>query len=94
MPLRGGGRGVSYPGPRGKRGAPRSLRKNLFDNFSILTANVNPFHVSMERPSRQNSRKYGMLEKKNFTEKSFFFKKKKKVSLFYGEKLLFYGRFE
>ena len=47
VPLRGGGgRGVSYPGPRGKRGAPRSLRKNLFDNFSILTANVNPFHVS------------------------------------------------
>ena len=42
----GGGRGVSYPGPRGKRGAPRSLRKNLFDIFSILTANVNPFHVS------------------------------------------------
>ena len=42
----GGGRGVSYPGPSGKRGAPRSLRKNLFDNFSILTANVNPFHVS------------------------------------------------
>ena len=42
----GGGQGVSYPGPRGKRGAPRSLRKNLFDNFSILTANVNPFHVS------------------------------------------------
>ena len=41
-----GGRGVSWPGPRGKRGAPRSLRKNLFDNFSILTANVNPFHVS------------------------------------------------
>ena len=43
---RGGGRGVSYPGPRGKRRAPRSLRKNLFDNFSILTANVNSFHVS------------------------------------------------
>ena len=41
-----GGQGVSYPGPRGKRGAPRSLRKNLFNNFSILTANVNPFHVS------------------------------------------------
>ena len=49
----------------------------------------------MERPSRQNSRKYGMLEKKNFTEKSFFFQKKKKSKpLFYGEKLLFYGRFE
>ena len=46
VPLRGGGRGVSYPGPRGKRGAPRSLRKILFDNFSILTANVNPFYVS------------------------------------------------
>ena len=32
VPLRGGGRGVSYPGPRGKRGAPRFLKKNLFDN--------------------------------------------------------------
>ena len=43
---RGGGRGVSYPGPRDKRGAPRSLTKHLFDNFSILTSNVNPFHVT------------------------------------------------
>ena len=41
----------------------------------------------MERPSRQNSPKYGMLEKKNFTEKSFFSKKKKKkVSLCFTER--------
>ena len=38
----GGGGGQGGKLPR----APRSLRKNLFDNFSILTANVNPFHVS------------------------------------------------
>ena len=32
VPLRGGGRGVSYPGPRGKRGAPRSLVVRQFFN--------------------------------------------------------------
>ena len=54
---------------------------NLFFVLARITCHI------MELPSRQNSRKYGMLEKKKFTEKSFFFqKKKKKVSLCFTER--------
>ena len=41
-----GGQGGKQPWAPRQKGGPAIPKKKLFDNFSILTANVNPFHVS------------------------------------------------